>query len=147
MQTIDATTESHIYQIKLTEALVSQLSFQKGKDAEVAWIDAQIVTRNQQIDATGESNAMDVEIEFPSEEIKILALEPMKPEDIPSHESVFINELKLSDFKQILMKNNIPSEFSGGVLWCCNGALALKRVRINREKKTKMFAIEIISSV
>ncbi|XP_055677061.1 probable cleavage and polyadenylation specificity factor subunit 2 [Lutzomyia longipalpis] len=126
---IDATTESHIYQIKLTEALVSQLQFQKGKDAEVAWIDAQIVTRNQQIDTTAEGVEMEVEsTDFQKEETKILTLEPMRPEDIPSHESVFINELKLSDFKQVLMRNNIPSEFSGGVLWCCNGTLALKRL-------------------
>lgn len=46
---VDATTESHIYQVKLTEALVTQLQFQKGKDAEVAWIDSQVVVRNKKI--------------------------------------------------------------------------------------------------
>lgn len=47
--TIDATTETHIYQVKLTEALVAQLLFQRGKDAEVAWIDAKINVRNKKI--------------------------------------------------------------------------------------------------
>lgn len=46
---VDATTETHIYQVKLTEALVTQLQFQKGKDAEVAWIDAQLAVRNKKI--------------------------------------------------------------------------------------------------
>lgn len=62
------------------------------------------------------------------EEQKLLTLAPLDEEDIPSHNSVFVNELKLSDFKQILQKHNINSEFSGGVLWCSNGTLALKRV-------------------
>ena len=56
-EVIDATTETHIYQVRLTEALVSQLQFQKGKDAEVSWIDAEIIIRNKQI----ESNEMDVD--------------------------------------------------------------------------------------
>lgn len=48
---VDATTESHIYQVRLTEALVTQLFFQKGKDAEVAWIDSEVVIRSKKIDA------------------------------------------------------------------------------------------------
>lgn len=64
------------------------------------------------------------------ENLKMLALGPMEDHDITPHDSVFINELKLSDFKQVLTRNNISSEFVGGVLWCSNGALALKRVSI-----------------
>lgn len=61
------------------------------------------------------------------DEMKILTLEPqIEPDD---HDPVFINELKLSEFKQILAKSNISSEFSGGVLWCCNGSIAIRRVR------------------
>lgn len=62
------------------------------------------------------------------EDQKLLTLAPLEEDNIPSHNSVFVNELKLSDFKQILQKHNINSEFSGGVLWCSNGTLALKRV-------------------
>lgn len=46
---IDATTENHIYQVKLTEALIAKLQFQKVKDAEVAWIDAKIRSRSKKI--------------------------------------------------------------------------------------------------
>lgn len=159
-EVIDATTETHIYQVRLTEALISQLEFQKGKDAEVAWVDAQIVIRNKQFSAQGAeddvsgplsgmtnnattNNAiaaaaaaasdtpMDVDqVEGGDDKSdrQILTLEPMKNEELPAHNSVFINELKLIDFKQILMKANINSEFSGGVLWCSNGTVALRRV-------------------
>lgn len=57
-----------------------------------------------------------------------LALCPMDDHEIKPHDSVFLNELKLSDFKQVLAKHHIASEFAGGVLWCSNGTLALKRV-------------------
>lgn len=53
---VDATTETHIYQVKLTEALVAQLQFQRGKDAEVAWIDAQLAMRNKKITPTTNEN-------------------------------------------------------------------------------------------
>lgn len=46
---IDATTENHIYQVKLTEALIAKLQFQKVKDAEVAWVDAKIRARSKKI--------------------------------------------------------------------------------------------------
>ncbi|XP_052898532.1 probable cleavage and polyadenylation specificity factor subunit 2 isoform X2 [Anopheles moucheti] len=122
---IDATTETHIYQVRLTEALVSQLEFQKGKDAEVVWVDAQIVIRNKRIDTVAEKDATGIDKQ-------ILTLEPLSQDDLPPHNPVFINELKLIDFKQILMKSNIASEFSGGVLWCSNGTIALRRVDTGR---------------
>ncbi|KAJ3647638.1 hypothetical protein Zmor_019503 [Zophobas morio] len=128
-EVVDATTETHIYQVRLTDALVSQLNFQKAKDAEVAWVNAEIVVRKGQLDAKRmnvDNEPMDVD----EEDSKILTLEPY-PTTIP-HETVFVNELKLSEFKQVLAKSNITSEFSGGVLWCCNGTLAIRRVESGR---------------
>lgn len=39
-------------QVRLTDALVSQLAFQKGKEAEVAWMDAEIAIRDSHVDRT-----------------------------------------------------------------------------------------------
>lgn len=61
---------------------------------------------------------------------KIFTLEPLTYSALNSHDTAFINELKLSDFKQILTRSNITSEFSGGILWCCNGTLAVRRVSL-----------------
>lgn len=57
-----------------------------------------------------------------------LTLVPLDVGAIPPHSSVLINELKLSDFKQVLLRNNISSELSGGVLLCANGTCAIRRV-------------------
>ncbi|XP_033241874.1 probable cleavage and polyadenylation specificity factor subunit 2 [Drosophila pseudoobscura] len=125
---IDVTTEIHIYQVRLTEGLVSQLQFQKGKDAEVAWVDGRLGMRLKAIDAPPTAMDVTVEQDAAMQEGKTLTLETLEEDEIPVHNSVLINELKLSDFKQILLRNNINSEFSGGVLWCTNGTLALRRV-------------------
>lgn len=156
------TTESHIYQVRLTESLVARLQFQKSKNAEIAWVDARIGMRqqvietdnNEQEDGDNENNAGSMntnqtnnsqkrknqEDDDDNENVemsetkgeqsteKTLTLESLETDEIPVHNAVLINELKLSDFRQVLMKNNISSEFSGGVLWCCNGTLALRRI-------------------
>ncbi|KAF2897395.1 hypothetical protein ILUMI_08780 [Ignelater luminosus] len=126
-ETVDATSETHIYQVRLTDALVSQLNFQKGKDAEVAWVDAHVTIRESQLDARP-LNADNEPMEVDEEEAKILTLEPLINSTPAPHDTVFINELKLSEFKQVLLKGNINSEFSGGVLWCSNGTIAVRRI-------------------
>lgn len=63
-----------------------------------------------------------------SDGTKVLTLEPLDDNEIPPHNSVFINELKISDFKQVLTKHNIQAEFSNGALWCANSTLAIRRV-------------------
>jgi len=63
---------------------------------------------------------------------QIYTLEPLPLNQVAGHQTAFINELKLSDFKQVLNKNSIPSEFSGGVLWCCNGTIAVRRHEAGR---------------
>lgn len=129
---IDATTESHIYQVRLTEALISKLKFQKAKDAEVAWIDGQIAIRTKQFESEQqEEEAMETdqaEQEVIMENTKTLTLEPLDTLPAPPHNAVFINELKLSDFKQILSRNNIQSEFSDGVLMCSGDKVMIKRI-------------------
>lgn len=131
-ETVDATTETHIYQVRLTEALVSQLEFQKGKDADIAWINGIITIRNKVVEsATGNPGQTQIEdddnIEITDDGNRIIALDPLPADEIPPHDFVFLNELKLADFRKILMQNSIQSEISGGMLLCCNGTIALKR--------------------
>lgn len=42
---------------------------------------------------------------------------------------MFINEPRLSDFKQVLLKEGIQAEFVGGVL-VCNNMVAVRRVSV-----------------
>lgn len=64
------------------------------------------------------------------EEVKELTLEPMPTNRVTPHDTVFINELKLSEFKQTLAHGNVTAEISGGVLWCSNGTIAIRRVSL-----------------
>ncbi|XP_034238618.1 probable cleavage and polyadenylation specificity factor subunit 2 [Thrips palmi] len=130
---IDVTTETHIYQVRLTDALVTSLDFKRGKDAELAWLDAQIVSRDVTRDAVRSSMDVDDDEEKAKllkdgMEDEIFTLEPVSMNEVQGHNTVLINELKLSDFKQVLLKHSIPSEFSGGVLWCFNNTIAVRKV-------------------
>ena len=68
-----------------------------------------------------EDEEMDVELS-PDD---IPTLEPM-PMDEEEHETIFINDTKLTELKQNLQRNDIQAEFIGGNL-VCNGCIAIKR--------------------
>ena len=59
---------------------------------------------------------------------------------------MFINDPRLSDFKQILQKNGIQAEFAGGVLVCCNGVLAITRVREHLFNCLRKYSLGLLSS-
>ncbi|CAG7660639.1 unnamed protein product [Allacma fusca] len=126
---VDVTTESHIYQVRLKDSLVSSLDMKRGRDAELAWIDAYLLMEEEQMEVEPEITDDDAKIIKSEPEISQLVptLAPITDKQIPPHPTVFVNELKLSDFKLVLARNGIVSEFSGGVLWCANGTVALRR--------------------
>ncbi|TMS12423.1 Cleavage and polyadenylation specificity factor subunit 2 [Larimichthys crocea] len=166
-ETIDATSETHIYQVRLKDSLVSSLQFCKAKDTELAWIDGVLDMRVVKVDtgvmleegvkdeAEDGELAMDVapdlgmdnnatavaaqraiknlfgedEKEVSEESDVIPTLEPLPSHEIPGHQSVFINEPRLSDFKQVLLREGIQAEFVGGVL-VCNNMVAVRRVGV-----------------
>ncbi|XP_026687778.1 probable cleavage and polyadenylation specificity factor subunit 2, partial [Diaphorina citri] len=64
---------------------------------------------------------------FPFHETKIKYDEYGEVIRIPPHDTSFINELQLSDFKQTLQRNGIDCEFMDGVLICCRGTVAVRR--------------------
>lgn len=58
-------------------------------------------------------------------------LEQLSLSEITGHTSVYINEPRLSDFKQVLNKAGIQAEFAGGVL-ICNNVVAVRRNETGR---------------
>lgn len=56
-------------------------------------------------------------------------LSPLTLPKVPGHQSVFMNEPRLSDFKQVLLREGIQAEFVGGVL-VCNNQVAVRRVSV-----------------
>ncbi|XP_030069856.1 cleavage and polyadenylation specificity factor subunit 2 [Microcaecilia unicolor] len=164
-ETIDATSETHIYQVRLKDSLVSSLQFCKAKDAELAWIDGILDMRVSKVDTgvileegelreDGEDSEMQVdapdddpsaiaqqkaikslfgddEREISEESEVIPTLEPLPQLEVPGHQSVFMNEPRLSDFKQVLLREGIQAEFVGGVL-VCNNVVAVRRTETGR---------------
>ncbi|KAM5274528.1 cleavage and polyadenylation specificity factor subunit 2 isoform 2-T2 [Ctenodactylus gundi] len=163
-ETVDATSETHIYQVRLKDSLVSSLQFCKAKDAELAWIDGVLDMRvskvdtgvileegelkddgddsEMQVDAPSDSSVIaqqkamkslfgDDEKETGEESEIIPTLEPLPPNEVPGHQSVFMNEPRLSDFKQVLLREGIQAEFVGGVL-VCNNQVAVRRTETGR---------------
>uniref|UniRef100_A0A663M5N1 Cleavage and polyadenylation specificity factor subunit 2 n=1 Tax=Athene cunicularia TaxID=194338 RepID=A0A663M5N1_ATHCN len=66
------------------------------------------------------------------EESEIIpTLEPLPPHEVLGHQSVFMNEPRLSDFKQVLLREGIQAEFVGGVL-VCNNLVAVRRTETGR---------------
>lgn len=154
---IDATTESHIYQVRLKDSLVSSLYFARAKDAELAWVDGELVMKDDETkvdilpsfvdgkDVVAEEEDDEEEMEVDDDGVKTKAmkgkkkrkdvvptLEPLPLTQAPGHHTVFVNELKLSDFKQVLMRAGVQAEFSAGVLYCNNGMLAVRRNEAGR---------------
>ncbi|CAG7718511.1 unnamed protein product [Allacma fusca] len=69
---VDVTTESHIYQ---KDSLVSSLDMKRGRDAELAWIDAYFLM---------EEEKMEVEAEIPDDDAKIIKSEPEISQLVPT---------------------------------------------------------------
>ncbi|MEE6494364.1 hypothetical protein FKM82_017112 [Ascaphus truei] len=164
-ETVDATSETHIYQVRLKDSLVSSLKFCKAKDTELAWIDGVLDMRVAKVD-TGvileegelkeDGDDSEMQVDAPavdasaiaqqrviksifgdddkeiSEESEIIpTLEPLPSNEVPGHQSVFMNEPRLSDFKQVLLREGIQAEFVGGVL-ICNNMVAVRRTETGR---------------
>ncbi|XP_026725742.1 probable cleavage and polyadenylation specificity factor subunit 2 isoform X2 [Trichoplusia ni] len=121
-EVIDATTESHIYQVKLTDSLMSGLAWRSAGDAELAWLSAQLVPRaSQRENATA--------IEEATSDVS-MSLEAQAAGG--AHAASFVNALRLSELRAALHRLGLSSEFSGGALECCNGTLAIRRLENGR---------------
>lgn len=67
-----------------------------------------------------------------------IVLEELPIVEAPGHRSVFIGDPKLSDFKQVLMNAGYHAELYGGVLWTCEGMIALKKEEVDGQPRIKL---------
>ncbi|KAL3683878.1 hypothetical protein R1sor_001900 [Riccia sorocarpa] len=93
-ETVDITSDLSAYKVRLTEGLMSNVLFRKLGEYELAWIDGEVG----------------------AEEEDML---PLLPADTPPpHKAVYVGDLWLADFKQLLATKGIQAEFAGGLLRC-----------------------------
>lgn len=151
-ETVDATTDGHIYQVRLLDSLVSSIEFSKTRDAELAWIDAILDipesdknmdvekedddTMNQEEEdgtaADGTATAApgleggDSKDKKKKVDEKIPTLDALAITEVSGHDQVFINAPRFQDLKQVMSRHGFQAEFSCGEL-VCNNAVAIKR--------------------
>jgi len=124
---VDATTERFIYQVRLRDSLFGNLLFSKaksGQQAWVAWVEGVIKMADDTPDII---EGTDPKSEGELEKAVIPVLEPIQVDDAAGHPTSFVNEVKLSDFKLVLTRNGIPSEFQQGNLTCGHSGNVLLR--------------------
>ena len=130
-ETVDATTERFIYQVRLRDSLFSSLNFSRAKEGHLelhlAWVDGMVTLAQEDKADLVDAEAEDTDAEKTT---AVTAVTPATPaaavpvlvrlpeERVAGHETNFVNELKLSDFKLVLTKAGIPSEFQQGNLLC-----------------------------
>uniref|UniRef100_A0A915EET8 Cleavage and polyadenylation specificity factor subunit 2 n=1 Tax=Ditylenchus dipsaci TaxID=166011 RepID=A0A915EET8_9BILA len=163
---VDATIESHIFSVTLSDQLMGSLTFQSVKDAELSWLDARLIRKKavlpqtmldrqdliemngeeagnsasskfgndgadekmdtSELDKPADGTADELTFSVPNRKQAIvtipdeLYLEVLPSSNIPSHQSVFVNDPKLTDLKQLLASSGFQAEFSAGVLYVNN---------------------------
>lgn len=63
---LDVTTETHIYQVKLKDALVSSLELQRGKDAELSWVEGYLIMEPATLHGDNTNKSKEVAATAPS---------------------------------------------------------------------------------
>jgi cleavage and polyadenylation specificity factor subunit 2 len=101
---------------------VSDLEFHKSKDYELSWVEGVIKAKNLQLDKAIIPSTAPTSLEL---EFSLHALD--KDCKLNKHKAVFVNEPKLYDLKQTLVKKGIQAEFHEGNL-VCNGVVAIRKV-------------------
>ncbi|RCN36652.1 RNA-metabolizing metallo-beta-lactamase [Ancylostoma caninum] len=130
---VDATVASHIYRILLNDELFESLEFIKVKDADLAWIDAQITARPSEVGVERDDG---MEVDQPADahlsdqHIDKCMLSALSGE-APFRDVVYVNDPKLSEMKQLLLNMGFSAEFSSGVLYI-GGVISIRRNEAGR---------------
>lgn len=181
---IDASVESFIFQVSLSDALLAELQFKEVSGGNsLAWMDAKVsekenldnmliagtsnlmiedrpeieendfVEVNENGEAVENVEAMEVDQsgalenennaeigdepqpnrssqQKNKEKPKIrgnLILDPLPKNSIPVHQAIFVNDPKMSDFKNLLVEKGYKAEFFSGTLLINGGKCSIRR--------------------
>ncbi|CAH8451771.1 unnamed protein product [Schistosoma mattheei] len=143
---VNCTKEGDIYQARMKDSLVSSLKFTKIRDYELAWVEATVSLddksdyhikekSNNNAENDGNDDNGDVEMST-GNNLELRSRTPLAADQLPvlslptgpigQHKTVFVNEPKLSDLKQLLLSQGLMAEFVSGILVVDN-CVAIKR--------------------
>ncbi|CDI98145.1 cleavage and polyadenylation [Echinococcus multilocularis] len=133
LDVVNCTKEGDIYQARMKDSLVTGLRFTKIREYELAWVDADILEAEENANPT---NGLEAGADGEASLVTILASDALPVLAPPSgpvvdHPTVFVNEPKLSDMKQLLLNQGLQAEFVSGVLVVDN-CVSIKRTETGR---------------
>jgi cleavage and polyadenylation specificity factor subunit 2 len=133
---VDVTSERNIFQLKLTDSLVSSLKFSEVHGYSIAWVNGVIANPADDAGADGDDGAANTTVatgddvvaamEEDTPDIGIPMLTAPAKKNLAGHSAVFIGDIRLSNLRSVLEQNGIKAHFSGGAL-ICNDTVAVRK--------------------
>jgi Cft2 family RNA processing exonuclease len=115
LESIDVTSDTNVYRIRLSDALMSQLAFQSVGQYDLTYVDGQV--------AGGELGTD-------------LMLNPVASERVVGHRAVFVGDARLVELKRILIAAGFDADLRAGVLVCNRKVMVRKLVDNNTGEPT-----------
>ncbi len=106
LESIDVTSDTNMYRIRLSEALLSKLAFQRVGQYELTYVDGRV---------SGGELGSD------------LTLNPLPADEVAGHRAVFVGDARLVELKRILIAEGFDADLSAGVL-VCGGKVMVRKV-------------------
>eukprot|EP00045_Choanoeca_perplexa_P010094 m.100904 g.100904 ORF g.100904 m.100904 type:complete len:751 (+) comp15146_c0_seq2:104-2356(+) len=100
---IDMTTDRNIFQVKLRDALVSQLKFRETGGYQIAWVDGVIQAAQDEDEGAADTKVLPELVTY---------------EGLSEHHAVFVGDLMLSELRDVLQTHSITATFLKGTLIC-----------------------------
>jgi cleavage and polyadenylation specificity factor subunit 2 len=121
-QCLDVSSATNLFKITLTDPLVTSLNIAKFGDYELSYISG--VVKREKIPTVPDENDENVEDLENAEDKLVLDVAPS--ESIRFHKPVMIGDLKLSEFRTLLLSRGFSAEFVSGAL-IVNGRVIVRK--------------------
>jgi len=107
---LDVSSDTNVFKVKLKESIADGLEFHKVGGYKLTYLNGQIQLPSIEEGQTGAP-----------------MLSEITSGHVPGHRAVFIGEVKLNDFKQVLIQCGYKAELFGGVLLVGDGSIAVRK--------------------
>ncbi|KAI8820645.1 beta-lactamase-like protein [Fimicolochytrium jonesii] len=116
---INVSAATNIYQVRLTDSLVSSLKMTELADYQLAYVSGLVRFPETEV-GVGSSGSEAMEIDIPSNarpaSLGIPVLDVMPADMQQHHRPVIVGDVKLSEFRRLLQNEGLSTEFVSGVL-------------------------------
>jgi cleavage and polyadenylation specificity factor subunit 2 len=138
-KTIDMTIDSHMFRVLLKQNLYNKIRFASHKNYDLAYIQGLIREEKQNTTTNKNNNENNNDDDSKTKSIRYIA--PLKYDQSleefnlyqKGHKPIFIGDVKLNQFRILLINNGFKAEFQSGQQLICNDEIMLKRDKETHE--------------